>query len=189
MKKIMSILLLVTLFSLATGVAFAVSPETVSDPGTYTGELSYGDNVFEWAETTYGDIDLYEIYMYDGESVEFTLEVPSNCDFDIVFECEYNSANPQAGHEEHVWGSFNEELGGDEELSGEVPHEGKYYISVFTYSGSGEYTLTIDIPEREQGNGDAAPGIPGFPLEAIMLGLALTGFTLMVIKKKPDVIR
>ena len=189
MKKIVThILLLVTLISLATGVVSAVSPNTISDPGTYTGELAYGDYEFEWLETTYGDIDVYEIYMYQDENVELTLEVPSNCDFDLVFECEYNSVNPQAGHEDHAWGSLNEELGGDEELTGEVPHEGKYYISVMTYSGSGAYTLTVDIPGRAQGDGDA-PGIPGFPLEAILLGLALTGFTLMFLKKRPAVIR
>ena len=95
MKKIVThILLLVTLISLATGVVSAVSPVTISDPGTYTGELAYGDYEFEWLETTYGDLDVYEIYLYQDENMDLTLDVPSGCDFDLVFECEYNSFNP-----------------------------------------------------------------------------------------------
>jgi hypothetical protein len=71
----------------------------------------------------------------------------------------------------------------DEEVSFTVPHDGIYVVFVFDYSGSGSYSLGVEITAPSGG------GIPGFPLEAILLGLVLTGFALTVLKKRTNVIR
>lgn len=65
---------------------------------------------------------------------------------------------------------------------------GDYYIEASLSDADGNMldkkTTGFSIYEKEEEESDLWTKIPGFPLEAIFMGLILTGFTLMLLEKK-----
>lgn len=121
----------------------------IIESGTYTGSLTYDSFPIDKMGCHYGDGDYYGIQLGWLDMVSLTLDVPHDCDFDLGAWCEVPGHTHPAGSENpEISGPWG--LGSDEELSFGVldlyaGHEGVYLIFVGAFSGSGSYTLTVEI--------------------------------------------
>ena len=145
MKKRFSIILSLLVLSLLAIQTTVASTQQIPGPGTYSGILSYGANPITAFGVSFGDYMIYEIPLYKDETVRVILKSPSGGDFDLSVECIHQSEDPLPEHEDHYWLSGE---AGIDQVEFTAPHDGKYYIGIYAYYGSGYYTLTIEIPGR-----------------------------------------
>jgi hypothetical protein len=109
--------------------------KNITGSGTYTGTSVNDGNWLHW-------VDDYKVELKEGDYAKFTLTPPATADFSMEVSCE-DYWKGTAGHETHLWRHY---MGvGEEETvqitGSNVPHDGTYYITVWSVSGSGSYTL------------------------------------------------
>lgn len=101
-----------------------VSANPISDGAVVTGHLDQSTEVD----------DFFSITLQAGDTIDITLSGPSSSDFDLEL---YDSS------ENDVDGSYRGES--DEQISYSVTSSGTYYVRVYSYLGSGGYTLSVDV--------------------------------------------
>ena len=81
-----------------------------------------------------GDYDLFDVTLYGGFDYKFTLSVPWAADFEFVV----------ADENGNIVGSGRTGGRGEDEAVYVTPRwTGTFYIMVYSYSGSGGYTLSL----------------------------------------------
>ncbi len=101
-----------------------VSANPISDGAIVTGHLDQSTDMD----------DFFSITLQAGDTIDITLSGRGSSDFDLEL---YDSS------ENDVDGSYRGES--DEQISYSVTSSGTYYVRVYSYHGSGGYTLSVDV--------------------------------------------
>jgi len=134
-------------FCINSSKTLAVSDNNI--PGVALPSSPFNGSLDEWADTD----DVFHNIFNKGDHLSITLTGDANTDFDLYLF-------PPGSTD--VWTDMPvAEASGDtypETLLYTIPTSGEYYLDIFAYSGSGNYTITYTVnPSSEDDN---IPGVP-----------------------------
>lgn len=83
--------------------------------------------------------DVFKIYLPEGSSVQATMKGNGTADYDLYL---YSPEATTVSDVDQIVAASENYGPGDETINYTAPYSGYYYIDVFAYAGSGNYTLT-----------------------------------------------
>ncbi len=127
------------------------------DPGNAT-LVNLGDTKTDTLDNITDASDWYKINLNAGDILILNLTVPVSGDFDLYFY-----SDP---YDWPIGYSYDEKMGGYEEITYNALQAGLYYIEVNAWTASGQYTLKIIQGTPPDNDNDAESGtviVPGTP--------------------------
>jgi len=157
-------------------VSAATVVEITKTPYTDSREL-YADN----DSSTWEDYVVYKIYLDANDIIHVKLEVPEDCDFDLLLLNDYDPSQYLSENSSNVIAtSTSWTIGADEYIDYQVDSSGTYYILVLAALGNGTYTLSVDVEKRFD---MMTIGLIGGVIGIIILAVAVFFFR----KRRPSV--
>lgn len=140
--------------TLFAGLFFALIIFTSLTPVVAAEVITITDTPFSDSQTLNADDDpstweeyiVYKIYLHAGDEINIVLEVPDNCDFDLLLQNSYDPSqtiredNPNVVAKSVTWTT-----GGEESITYEADDSRNYYILVLAAEGNGTYTITVNV--------------------------------------------
>ncbi len=116
-----------------------------------------------------GDYMDYSIWAGDSDELDVEMWGPDDADFDLYVRFD---ALPDGENDDAV----GNEAGSSEYCNIPSTNQGFYYITVYSYEGSGDFSLLATITENQAGNGDQGDGEEEAAEEEVELDIGVTHY-------------